>query len=205
MAMNPAAAPGAPAGATPAGHEARLPMSTHWTLLLLLFVYTMSFTDRQVIGILVEPIKREFQVSDTAMGLLTGLTFALFYSLLGIPFARYAALSLVALSLTSAVLVGCGGSKSEPTTETTTETTTTTTPEPAAGAADPTAAPATEESGEAATAALFKTRCALCHGPDGHGNGPGAAALKPAPRIEYVERQPSLEEIFLALTAKDPS
>lgn len=90
MAMNPAAAPGAPAGATPAGHEARLPMSTHWTLLLLLFVYTMSFTDRQVIGILVEPIKREFQVSDTAMGLLTGLTFALFYSLLGIPFARYA-------------------------------------------------------------------------------------------------------------------
>lgn len=30
-------------------------------------------------------------------------------------------------------------------------------------------------------------------------------ALKPAPRIEYVERQPSLEEIFLALTAKDPS
>lgn len=99
-----------------------------------------------------------------------------------LPFARYAALSLVALSLTSAVLVGCGGSKSESTTETTTETTTTTTPEPAAGAADPTAAPATEESGEAATAALFKTRCALCHGPDGHGNGPGAAALKPAPR-----------------------
>lgn len=90
MAMNPAAAPGVPAGATPAGHDARLPMSTHWTLLLLLFVYTMSFTDRQVIGILVEPIKREFQVSDTAMGLLTGLTFALFYSLLGIPFARYA-------------------------------------------------------------------------------------------------------------------
>ena len=98
-----------------------------------------------------------------------------------LPFARFAALSLVALSLTSAVLVGCGGSKSDSTTETTT-TTTTTTPEPAAGAADPAAAPATEESPEAATAALFKTRCALCHGPDGRGDGPGSAALKPAPR-----------------------
>lgn len=97
-----------------------------------------------------------------------------------LPFARYAALSLVALSLTSAVLVGCGGSKSEPTTETT--STPTTTPEPAAGAGDSTAAPAEGESAEGATAALFKTRCALCHGPDGHGNGPGAAALKPAPR-----------------------
>jgi len=93
-----------------------------------------------------------------------------------LPFARFAALSLVALSLTSAVLVGCGGSKSESTTETT--TTTTTTPEPAATPA----APATEESAEGATAALFKQRCALCHGPDGHGNGPGSAALKPAPR-----------------------
>ena len=90
MAMNPGASAGASTATSPAGHEARLPWSSHWTLLLLLFVYTMSFTDRQIIGILIEPIKREFQVSDTAMGLLTGLTFALFYSLLGIPFARYA-------------------------------------------------------------------------------------------------------------------
>lgn len=90
MAMNPAASSDAPPGASASDQTAPLPWSSHWTLLLLLFVYTMSFTDRQVIGILVEPIKREFNVSDTAMGLLTGLTFALFYSLLGIPFARYA-------------------------------------------------------------------------------------------------------------------
>lgn len=90
MAMNPAASSDAPPSTGASAHSAPLPVSTHWTLLLLLFVYTMSFTDRQVIGILVEPIKREFNVSDTAMGLLTGLTFALFYSLLGIPFARYA-------------------------------------------------------------------------------------------------------------------
>lgn len=70
--------------------EGKLPVSTHWTLLLLLLVYTMSFTDRQILGILIQPIKDEFQVSDTAMGLLSGMAFMLFYTVLGIPFARYA-------------------------------------------------------------------------------------------------------------------
>ena len=65
-----AAAPPQAAAASP------LPFSTHWTLLLLLFVYTMSFTDRQIIGILMQPIKTEFGASDTAMGLLSGLAFA---------------------------------------------------------------------------------------------------------------------------------
>lgn len=73
-----------------AAPRVRLPFSTHWTLLVLLLVYTMSFLDRQIMGILIEPIKREFDVSDTAMGVLSGLTFALFYSTLAIPFARYA-------------------------------------------------------------------------------------------------------------------
>ena len=63
---------------------------SHYALLVLLFVYTMSFIDRQIMGILVEPIKQEFGVSDTAMGLLTGLAFAVFYSALAIPFGRYA-------------------------------------------------------------------------------------------------------------------
>lgn len=63
---------------------------SHYTLAVLLFVYTMSFIDRQIMGILMQPIKQEFQVSDTAMGLLGGLTFALFYSVLAIPFGRYA-------------------------------------------------------------------------------------------------------------------
>jgi MFS family permease len=63
---------------------------SHYTLFLLLFVYTMSFIDRQIMGILMEPIKQEFDVSDTAMGALSGLTFALFYSALAIPFGRFA-------------------------------------------------------------------------------------------------------------------
>lgn len=63
---------------------------SHYTLVLLLFVYVMSFVDRQIMGILMEPIKREFNVSDTAMGLLSGLAFALFYTTLSVPAARFA-------------------------------------------------------------------------------------------------------------------
>lgn len=74
----------------PLGRSAAYGWRSHYTLVLLLMVYTMSFIDRQIMGILMEPIKREFQVSDTAMGLLSGLTFALFYSTLAIPFGRYA-------------------------------------------------------------------------------------------------------------------
>lgn len=63
---------------------------SHYTLFILTLVYMMSYIDRQIMGILMEPIKLEFQVSDTAMGLLSGLTFALFYASLGVPFGRYA-------------------------------------------------------------------------------------------------------------------
>jgi MFS family permease len=57
-------------------------------LYLLLAVYTMCFLDRQVINILAEPIKRDLGLSDAQLGLLTGLSFALFYTSLGIPIAR---------------------------------------------------------------------------------------------------------------------
>ena len=62
----------------------------HCTLLMLTFVYAMSLIDRQIMGVLIEPVKQEFQVSDTAMGLLSGLAFALFYSTLAVPMGRIA-------------------------------------------------------------------------------------------------------------------
>lgn len=65
-------------------------LRSHWTLFLLLMVYTLSFTDQQIISILIEPIKEEFHVSDAAMGMLAGLAFALFYGVLAIPAGRYA-------------------------------------------------------------------------------------------------------------------
>ncbi|MEC5214566.1 hypothetical protein RCH06_003131 [Polaromonas sp. CG_9.5] len=44
---------------------------SHYALLMLLFVHTMSFIDWKIMGILVQPIKQEFGVSDTAMGMLS--------------------------------------------------------------------------------------------------------------------------------------
>lgn len=63
---------------------------THLSLLLLALVYVFSFIDRTVIAILIEPIKAEFGVSDTLMGFLSGLAFALLYAVMGIPLGRLA-------------------------------------------------------------------------------------------------------------------
>ncbi len=60
-------------------------------MLGLLFVaYVFNFIDRQILAILLQPIKEELGASDTAMGLLTGFAFALFYTFAGIPIARLA-------------------------------------------------------------------------------------------------------------------
>jgi len=57
---------------------------------LLCGVYTISIMDRQLVAILVEPIRTEFALQDWHMGLLSGLAFALFYTTLGVPLARLA-------------------------------------------------------------------------------------------------------------------
>ena len=61
--------------------------SRHVVLALLFVVYTFNFIDRQIIGILAAPIQAELGASDSEMGLLGGLAFALFYTGLGIPIA----------------------------------------------------------------------------------------------------------------------
>jgi predicted MFS family arabinose efflux permease len=62
-----------------------------WVVLATLtIVYVFNFIDRQVLVILQEPIKAELGLSDTQLGLLTGLTFAALYVILGIPIARLA-------------------------------------------------------------------------------------------------------------------
>lgn len=59
-------------------------------LSVLFMVGTSNYVDRNIIGVLLEPIKQEFHVSDTMLGLLSGISFALFYATLGIPVARWA-------------------------------------------------------------------------------------------------------------------
>ncbi len=53
-------------------------------------VYVFNFIDRQILSILLQPIKEDLQVSDTAMGFLTGFAFAVFYAIAGLPLARVA-------------------------------------------------------------------------------------------------------------------
>ena len=57
------------------------------TLAMLLIVYTFNFVDRQILGILAGPIKAELHLSDTELGLLGGLAFALLYSTIAVPLA----------------------------------------------------------------------------------------------------------------------
>ena len=61
-----------------------------YALTLLVVVYVFNFVDRTILSILLEPIKAEFDLSDTQLGFLSGLAFALFYTFLGIPIARAA-------------------------------------------------------------------------------------------------------------------
>ncbi len=59
-----------------------------YTVLVLTVCYTLSFIDRQILSLLVGPIKADLGISDTQVGLLGGLAFSLFYTLLGLPIGR---------------------------------------------------------------------------------------------------------------------
>ena len=71
-------------------HTQFTPAYRWYALCVLTLGYIFNFIDRQVMTILLEPIKAEFGATDTEMGLLTGLAFALFYATLGVPMARLA-------------------------------------------------------------------------------------------------------------------
>ena len=64
--------------------------AVRYALGLLVVVYVFNFIDRSILSILLEPIKEEFHVSDTYLGFLSGIAFAAFYTLMGIPIARWA-------------------------------------------------------------------------------------------------------------------
>ncbi|MEQ7154361.1 spinster family MFS transporter [Brevundimonas aurifodinae] len=69
--------------------EGQSPGGYAWyTVAVLTVCYTLSFIDRQILSLLVGPIKAEFAVSDTQVGLLGGLAFSLFYTLVSLPAGR---------------------------------------------------------------------------------------------------------------------
>lgn len=103
MAHTPTAQP-APAGAR--GYR-------HYVLAVLALVYAVNFVDRQIVSVLAVPIKAELGLTDTGLGLLGGLAFALLYTVLGVPAARLAdrtgrvAIISLALALWSAMTALC--------------------------------------------------------------------------------------------------
>lgn len=81
---------------------------------IIALVLLLNYTDRLVLGILVEPIRREFGLNDGEIGLLTGPAFALVYAILVIPIARLAErqsrvkIIAICLALWSVATVACG-------------------------------------------------------------------------------------------------
>ena len=85
-----------------------------YALGLLLVVYVFNHVDRQIMNILIEPVRNDLGASDAQMGLLVGAAFALFYTFAGLPVARWAdrgsrtTLIALALALWSALTAACG-------------------------------------------------------------------------------------------------
>ena len=64
------------------------PFVAWYAVIILVIAYTFSFADRMILTLLIEPIKKDFSLSDTEISLLHGLAFAIFYTLMGIPIGR---------------------------------------------------------------------------------------------------------------------
>jgi MFS family permease len=89
---------------TSSGETAPVPKSVrNYTLAMLVLIYASSHVDRQIVSILAESIKLELMLSDTQLGFLIGLSFAIFYATLGIPIAiladRYSRRNIIAISV----------------------------------------------------------------------------------------------------------
>ena len=88
------------------------------TVFVLLAAYAVAFIDRQILTLLVEPIQRDLEITDTQFSLLSGLAFTLFYTLMGIPLGWLAdrgsrrKLILVSVLFWSAMTAACGMAKS---------------------------------------------------------------------------------------------
>jgi len=85
-----------------------------YVLIVLALAYVLNYADRTVLAIIQQPLQKEFGLSDTHIGLLSGTAFALLYVTLGVPIARLAErrnrVAIIAVSVTiwSAMTVLCG-------------------------------------------------------------------------------------------------
>jgi MFS family permease len=88
------------------------------TVAILMVAYVLSFIDRQILNLLVAPVRRDLQISDTQMSYLLGLSFALFYTVCGIPIGRLAdvksrrGIIATGIVIWSLMTAGCGLARS---------------------------------------------------------------------------------------------
>lgn len=108
-------------GAQAGARSATKPVRGAWLALgMLTFIYVLNFLDRQLLAILAKPIQDSLGVSDTQLGLIGGLYFALFYCLISIPVGwladRSNRVKVLALACTiwSAATVACGMASTYP-------------------------------------------------------------------------------------------
>ncbi len=96
------------------------PVYAWYVVGVLTLAYIFSFIDRQIVNLLVEPIRQDLGLSDTQISLLQGIAFALFYTVLGIPIARLADVANrrmiigIGVFLWSLMTCACGMAKSFP-------------------------------------------------------------------------------------------
>ena len=94
--------------------DTKSPAYRAYVMFILVVVYTFNFIDRQIVGILAIPIKADLGLTDTELGLMGGLAFALFYTGLGIPVAMLADrwkrtwIMTAALTIWSGMTAVCG-------------------------------------------------------------------------------------------------
>jgi MFS family permease len=89
-----------------------------YVLAVLTLAYVFNYVDRNILNLLLQPIKEDLGASDTAMGFLTGFAFAAFYAIMGLPIARWAdtgtrrSILAIGLAAWSGMTVVCGLARS---------------------------------------------------------------------------------------------
>lgn len=111
---------GQPAASAPQDAPWPSTLSSYYTIFVFAIVVMFTVIDRQVLGLMIEPIKHDFQISDTKAALLLGAAFSLTYAIAGLPIARIAdranRRNLIAICLASwsAATVACGFAQNYP-------------------------------------------------------------------------------------------
>jgi MFS family permease len=89
-----------------------------WALAIFCLLATVSYTDRQILSLLVDPLRKDLLLSDTDVGLLQGVAFAIIYSVAGLPLGRLAdavsrrSLIVGGILIWSTATLACGMAKS---------------------------------------------------------------------------------------------